>query len=149
MATRYLSDPRRDSLGYPYVWLSYHPALVEVLHPNVMDASNNRTEVRCPDVQLLTRSDFRKSEEMIMEPLGDAFRKFYRQQHPEVDEGDLDRLEALLAQRFMLDPTQEANEIQRLDAERERLLQERLPDLQRVWEQFQLMERERRRRRRR
>jgi hypothetical protein len=84
---------------------------------------------------------------MIMQPLGDAFRHFYRQQHPEVEDGDFNRLEALLAQRFMLDPAQEANEIQRLDAERERLLRERLPDFKRVWEQFQLLERQRRRRR--
>jgi hypothetical protein len=84
---------------------------------------------------------------MIMQPLGNAFRQFYRQQHPEVEDGDINRLEALLAQRFMLDPDQEANEIQRLDAERERLLQERLPDFQRAWEEFQIVERKSRSRR--
>jgi hypothetical protein len=33
----YASDPARDGLGYDAGWVSYHPELVEVRNPNVMD----------------------------------------------------------------------------------------------------------------
>jgi len=33
----YATDLHRDGLGYPAAWLSYHPALVDTLRPNVMD----------------------------------------------------------------------------------------------------------------
>jgi len=35
--TNYLSDQNRDSLGYPPTWTSYHPALIDTAHPNLMD----------------------------------------------------------------------------------------------------------------
>jgi hypothetical protein len=35
--TNYLSDQNRDGLGYPATWTSYHSALIDATHPNLMD----------------------------------------------------------------------------------------------------------------
>lgn len=35
--TNYLSDQNRNGLGYPATWTSYHPALIDAAHPNLMD----------------------------------------------------------------------------------------------------------------
>jgi hypothetical protein len=35
--TNYVSDQNRDSLGYQAGWTSYHPALIDAAHPNLMD----------------------------------------------------------------------------------------------------------------
>jgi len=35
--TTFQSDQKRDGLGYPDTWTSYHPALVDTTRPNIMD----------------------------------------------------------------------------------------------------------------
>ena len=35
--TAYASDQNRDGIGYPAAWTSYHPALMDAAHPNLMD----------------------------------------------------------------------------------------------------------------
>jgi hypothetical protein len=78
-----------------------------------------------------------------MEPLSREFRELLKLRDPAVRDSDIDRLEALLAQRFTLDPDEFAGEIQRLDAERERLLRERMPTFEQVWAEYLNRRRER------
>jgi hypothetical protein len=42
----YLTDQARDIQGYPPEWLSYHPALIDQLIPNVMDNSVGQLRAR-------------------------------------------------------------------------------------------------------
>ncbi len=62
-----------------------------------------------------------------MEPLHPDVRKALKEAHPDVTDAVIDRVEALLAERFQLDPAKHADAIRRLDREREALIEQTMP----------------------
>jgi len=72
-----------------------------------------------------------------MEPLKPEFREALKREHPGLTDADIDRHEALLAERFRLHPTRDSARINAIDEERQRLLSERMPRYGEIVERFQ------------
>jgi hypothetical protein len=72
-----------------------------------------------------------------MEPLTPEFREALKREHPGLTDADIDRHEALLAERFRLHPTRDSARIDAIDEERQRLLDERMPRYGQVVERLQ------------
>jgi hypothetical protein len=78
-----------------------------------------------------------------MEPLRPELREELKDAHEGLQDADIDRLEELIALRFMLDPQREASELRAVDQEREQLLRERMPHFQEIYGRFRARQVER------
>ena len=67
-----------------------------------------------------------------MEPLKPVFRDALKQEHPGLTDETIDRVEDLLAQRFLIDPEAEPLRIQELDRQRAELLRQEIPKFEQV-----------------
>lgn len=72
----------------------------------------------------------------MVEPLRPELREELKDAHDGLEDADIDRLEELIALRFTLDPQREAAELRAVDAERERLVKERMPRFDEVYQRF-------------
>jgi hypothetical protein len=70
-----------------------------------------------------------------MEALSPKFREMLKESNPGLTDEHIDRVEELLAQRFLLDPQKQPQQLRALDREREQL-QERIPNFQDLWVQY-------------
>lgn len=72
----------------------------------------------------------------MVEPLRPELREELKEAHEGLEDADIDRLEELIALRFTLDPQREAGELRAVDEERDRLVRERLPRFEEVYQRF-------------
>ena len=72
-----------------------------------------------------------------MEPLKPSFREALKQEHPGLSEETLDRVEELLAQRFLVDPEADPLRVQELDRQRAELLRKEIPRFEQVMQKMQ------------
>lgn len=71
-----------------------------------------------------------------MEPRHPKLRDALKQAHPGLTDADIDRVEALIARRFEIDPEKDLEEIKRLDAERADLIRQKMPRYKEVTQAF-------------
>jgi len=62
-----------------------------------------------------------------MEPLEPELRQSLKDAHPGLSDEDIDRVEALNARRFELDPDTDTEELRRLEAEKDALVARAMP----------------------
>jgi hypothetical protein len=65
-----------------------------------------------------------------------AFREILKEAHEGLTDAEIDRVELLLSQRFLLDPSRDPERLRALDRERERLIEERMPDFEELWVRY-------------
>ncbi|MCJ8159567.1 hypothetical protein [Sphingomonas sp. LaA6.9] len=63
-----------------------------------------------------------------MEPLSPKAREQLKRANPGLTDDDIERYQSLTSRRFTLDPQRAADEIRRIDLEREELLRSKMPD---------------------
>lgn len=76
-----------------------------------------------------------------MEPLKPGVREALKREHPGLSDETIDRVEALLAQRFLIDPEADPLRIQELDRERAELLRREMPRYEQVMQKVRGQER--------
>ncbi len=76
-----------------------------------------------------------------MEPLKPSFRDALKQEHPGLTDETIDRVEELLAQRFLIDPEAEPLRLQELDRQRAELLRREIPRYEQVLQRVRGQER--------
>ena len=74
----------------------------------------------------------------MVEPMKPKFRQALLDEHPGLDEKIIDRLEALTIQRLEVNPATDTTRINELDRERERIIRDFLPRMNRVVRRFSL-----------
>lgn len=72
-----------------------------------------------------------------MEPLHPDLRAALKEAHPGLTDEIIDQHEALLVQRFMIDPDQHPAEIRELDRRRELILQQHMPRYREVFQMYE------------
>ena len=72
----------------------------------------------------------------MVEPLRPELRRELKEVHEGLEDAEIDRLEELIALRFTLDPERDAPRLRAVDIERERLVKERRPRFDEVYQQF-------------
>jgi hypothetical protein len=63
----------------------------------------------------------------MVEPLHPDLRTLLKQAHADLSDDDIDRLEELTSQRYALDPDRDVELLRQLDADRDKLLREKMP----------------------
>jgi hypothetical protein len=72
-----------------------------------------------------------------MEPLKPAVREALKRAHPGLTDETIDRVEELLAQRFLVDPDVDPLRIQELDRQRAELVRREMPRYEQVLQRMQ------------
>lgn len=72
----------------------------------------------------------------MVEPMKPQFRQALLDEHPGLDERIIDRLEALTVQRFETNPATDAARIVAIDREREQIINQFFPRMDRVVRRF-------------
>lgn len=72
-----------------------------------------------------------------MEPLKPGVREALKQAHPGLTDATIDRVEELLAQRFLVDPDVDPLRIQELDRQRAELVRREMPKYEQVLQKMQ------------
>ncbi len=80
-----------------------------------------------------------------MEPLKPSFRDALKQEHPGLTDETIDRVEELLAQRFLVDPEADPLRVQELDRQRSDLLRQEIPKFEQVLQKMHGQEQAQRR----
>lgn len=76
----------------------------------------------------------------MVEPLKPDLRDELKAEHEGLQDADIDRMEELISRRFTLDPERDAAELRAVDSERARLIRERMPRFDEVYQRVRARE---------